>query len=114
MACDATKWIMLGRRRNRQSPALVSPSDPLTDPNAPTFTPDVYKQRRQSTLRQKILAQQKGVQEKMLTPPAAVAEGGGGGGGIDALRQQAAKAIAQGAPEEAVRQRFRETTGQEL
>lgn len=97
------------------SPTLVGPGDAISDPNAPTFTPDVYNQRQtQSELRQKILAQKAGVEKQMLTPAAASTGGGSATTGIDALRSQAQAAIAQGAPEDAVKQRFRETTGQEL
>jgi hypothetical protein len=99
------------------APTLVSPGDPLTDPNAPTFTPDVYAQREaQSAARQKILARQKEVQAKMLTPPTGDAGGGSGGSGrsIDTLRAQANNAIQGGADSDAVKQRFRELTGQEL
>lgn len=51
------------------NPTLVSPGDPITDPNAKTFTPDVYKQRQsQSDALKQILAEQDRVRKQILNP----------------------------------------------
>jgi hypothetical protein len=78
-------------------PDLVSPVDILgtnkkeyAAGQVPTFTQDVYKARQaRSTLRQQILDQQKGLQDKMLHPPASEAGGGAGGGPNDAAISKA-------------------------
>jgi hypothetical protein len=115
------------------NPTLVSPGDPIADPNAKTFTPDVYKQRQsQSDALKQILAEQARVRKQILAPQginqpdvdqAAQAQGLQPGASAPPpadttdpiqLRQQAQDAISRGADPQAVAKKFHDITGGQL